>query len=111
MDTTKFKMGWMIVAFDLPTKEKEERKHYALFRKFLIEDGFHMIQYSVYARAMVTHARMQTHIRRIKQTIPPEGSIRVWYITEAQWQRSIVIHGKPAREIDPEALPGQIEFW
>ena len=85
MDTTKFKMGWMIVAFDLPTKEKEERKQYTIFRKFLIADGFHMIQYSVYARAMVTHARMQTHVRRIKQTIPPEGSIRVWYITEAQW--------------------------
>ena len=111
MDTTKFKMGWMIVAFDLPTKEKQERKRYTLFRKFLIEDGFHMIQYSVYARAMVTHARMQTHIRRIKMEIPPEGSIRVWYITEAQWQRSIVIHGKPAKEIDPEQLPGQMQFW
>ena len=37
----------MILAFDLPTKEKEERKQYALFRKFLIEDGFHMIQFSL----------------------------------------------------------------
>jgi len=111
MDTTKFKMGWMILAFDLPTKEKEERRQYTLFRKFLIEDGFHMIQFSVYARAMVSHARMQTHIRRIKQAIPPEGSIRVWYITEAQWQRSIVIHGRPAKEVEPEALPNQLQFW
>lgn len=101
----------MIVAFDLPTKEKEERKQYTLFRKFLIEDGFHMIQYSVYARAMVTNARMQTHIRRIQRTTPPEGSVRVWYITEAQWQRSIVIYGKPATKINPEKLPEQIEFW
>lgn len=111
MDTTKFKMGWMIVAFDLPTKEKEERRQYTLFRKFLIEDGFQMIQFSVYARAMVSHARMQTHIRRIKMAVPPEGSLRVWYITEAQWQRSIVIHGKPAVEVVPEKLPGQMQFW
>ena len=111
MDTTKFKMGWMILAFDLPTKEKEERKQYTLFRNFLIEDGFQMIQYSVYARPMVTHARMQTHIRRIKMAIPPEGNIRVWYITNAQWQRSLVIHGKPAKKIEPEALPEQMQFW
>ena len=101
----------MILAFDLPTKEKEERKRYSIFRRFLIEDGFHMIQFSVYARAMVSHARMQTHTRRIKQAVPSEGSIRVWYITEAQWQRSIVIHGKPAKEIEPESLPSQLQFW
>ena len=60
---------------------------------------------------MVTHSRMVTHTRRIKQAIPYEGSIRVWYITEAQWQRSIVIHGKPAAQVDPEPLPDQLQFW
>jgi len=104
-------MGWMILAFDLPTKEADERKSYTTFRRFLIEDGFHMIQFSVYARGIISHARMQTHIRRIKMAIPAEGSIRVWYITEAQWQRSLIYHGKPAKEIPPEDIPQQIQFW
>ena len=43
--------------------------------------------------------------------IPPEGNIRVWYITNAQWQRSLVFHGKPAKRIEPEALPEQMQFW
>ena len=101
----------MIVAFDLPVKEKEDRKRYAKFRKFLLGDGFQMIQLSVYARPMVTHSRMVTHMRRIKGAIPSEGTIRVWYITEAQWQRSLVIHGKPATQVDPEPLPEQLQIW
>lgn len=111
MDFTKFKMGWMIVAFDLPTKLKEERRDYALFRKFLIEDGFLMIQYSVYARAIVSHSRMLTHSRRIEQSLPAQGSLRVWYITQAQWERSLVMHGKPVQKIEPESLPSQLQFW
>ena len=101
----------MIVAFDLPVKEKEDRKRYAKFRKFLLGDGFQMIQLSVYARPMVTHSRMVTHMRRIKGAIPSEGTIRVWYITEAQWQRSLVIHGKPATQVDPEPIPEQLQIW
>lgn len=104
-------MGWLIVAFDLPVTEKEARKAYTNFRKFLLNDGFQMIQFSVYARPMVTHARMQTHIRRVEQEIPPEGSIRAWYVTQAQWQRSLVIHGKPAQKVDPEGIPEQIQLW
>ena len=111
MDTTKFEMGWMIVAFDLPVKRKKDRKNYAKFRKFLLGDGFHMIQLSVYARPMVTHSRMMTHMRRIKTAVPPEGTIRVWYITEAQWQRSLVVHGKPATKVSPESIPDQLQFW
>ncbi|MGC6426759.1 MAG: CRISPR-associated endonuclease Cas2 [Akkermansiaceae bacterium] len=50
MDTTTFKMGWLMVAFDLPTKTKDERKRYTHFRKCLLDDGFLMMQYSVYIR-------------------------------------------------------------
>lgn len=111
MDSIQFKMGWLIVAFDLPVTEKEARKAYADFRKFLLKDGFQMIQFSVYARPMVTHSRMQTHLRRVEQEIPPNGSVRAWYVTQAQWQRSLVIYGKPAEKHIPEGLPEQTLFW
>ena len=39
---------WIIVLFDLPTDTIQARKHYTRFRKFLLEDGFTMMQYSVY---------------------------------------------------------------
>ena len=41
---------WVIVMFDLPTDDKYMRKDYTRFRKFLLEDGFIMMQYSVYMR-------------------------------------------------------------
>ena len=104
-------MGWLMVAFDLPVKTKEERKRATDFRKFLIDDGFQMIQFSVYARPCVTFARQQTHLRRIRLVVPPEGSIRAIYITKAQWERAFIIHGKPAAEVAPEQIPEQITLW
>lgn len=39
----------IIVFFDLPVVNKKERKVYAQFRKFLLKDGYDMVQYSVYS--------------------------------------------------------------
>lgn len=111
MDTEKFKMGWLIVAFDLPVTEREQRKRATDFRKFLLDDGYQMIQFSVYARACVTFARQETHLARVKQNIPEEGSVRAIYVTRAQWERSFVIQGSPASPIEAEDLPDQIQLW
>ena len=40
----------MIVFFDLPVKTKNERREATRFRNFLMNDGYHMLQFSVYAR-------------------------------------------------------------
>jgi CRISPR-associated protein Cas2 len=104
-------MGWLMVAFDLPVVTKLERKRATDFRKFLIDDGFQMIQFSVYARPCVTFARQETHLRRIRQAVPPDGSIRVLYITKAQWERAFIVHGKPAVEVEAEDIPQQILLW
>ena len=111
MDTTKFKMGWLMVAFDLPTKTKKERKRYTRFRSFLLDDGFQMMQYSIYIRPCVSHARQETHVRRVKEMIPAEGAVRIIFITRAQWERSYIVHGKPAQEVPPEELPEQTLLW
>jgi len=111
VDTEKFKMGWLIVAFDLPTLSKEQRKAAHDFREWLKDDGYQMLQWSVYARACVTFARQETHVERVKQSLPPEGSVRVIFVTRAQWERSFIIHGSPASEVPPEDLPEQIQLW
>ena len=40
----------MLVFFDLPVKTGVERRNAARFRNFLLNDSYHMIQFSVYAR-------------------------------------------------------------
>lgn len=111
LDPDKFKMGWLIVAFDLPVKTREQRKRATDFRQFLLDDGYLMVQLSVYARSCVSFARQETHLDRLKRSLPCEGSVRAWFLTRAQWERSHVIHGAPAREVGPEGMPEQIQLW
>lgn len=104
-------MGWLVVAFDLPVLTAKQRKEANGFRKFLIDDGFQMIQFSLYVRPCVSFARQQTHLDRVKQGIPPEGKVRAFYVTRAQWERAFVIYGSPAKEVPPEDMPEQIQLW
>ena len=111
MDTEKFKMGWLVIAFDLPVGTPKQRKAAADFRKFLLHDGYQMAPFSVYARACVSFARQETHLERLKKNLPPEGSVRAIFVTRAQWKRSFVIQGSPASEQGAEDLPEQIQLW
>ena len=111
MDTEKFKMGWLMVAFDLPVITKKQRKAATAFRNFLLDDGFAMMQYSVDIRPCVTFARQETHIDHVKKNLPPEGSVRAVFVTRAQWERSFVIHGAPAQQGSAERMPEQLQFW
>jgi CRISPR/Cas system-associated protein endoribonuclease Cas2 len=45
-----WKTVWLIAMFDLPVDTPAQRRAYARFRKDLLEDGFTMMQYSVYQR-------------------------------------------------------------
>ena len=44
----------LMIMFDLPMDTAIERKEYQQFRKKLINEGFLMIQYSVYERVCVS---------------------------------------------------------
>ena len=58
------RMGWLMAMFDLPVILDEERKEAARFRKALLDDGFIMIQYSVYSRPCVSLERMAKYALR-----------------------------------------------
>lgn len=111
MDPDRYKMGWLLVAFDLPVGTKAQRKRATDFRNFLLDDGYLMIQWSVYARSCVTFARQETHLDRLKHHLPPEGSVRSWFISRVQWEAGFVLHGQPDEEVSPEQMPEQIQLW
>lgn len=111
MDTEKYKMGWLLVTFDLPVGTKAQRKVAHDFREWLKDDGYAMIQWSVYARSCVTFSRQETHIARVRAQLPEEGNVRVLFVTRAQWERSYVLHGSPAKLHPPEDMPEQILLW
>lgn len=101
-------MGWLMAMFDLPVVLEEERKEASRFRKALLDDGFIMIQYSVYSRPCVSLERMKKYYERVKSYAPYTGDIRLLFFTDKQWQISKLICRKPKKL---EKIPEQIEFF
>ena len=83
----------ILVFFDLPVSSKTDRKSYAAFRKFLINDGYDMLQYSVYSRITQNHDDSKKHIARLSRAQPPKGSVRVMLVTEKQYHSMIILVG------------------
>ena len=52
----------VIVMFDLPVITEKERKIATKFRKYLLDDGFIMMQYSVYSRICKNNDDLNKHI-------------------------------------------------
>lgn len=86
----------VIVFFDLPVVKKNERKIYSQFRRFLLNDGYDMLQYSVYSRLCNGTDMANKHLKRLNQSLPPKGSIRCLVITEKQYEEMKFLVGKPS---------------
>ena len=75
----------LIVFFDLPTKTKADKRAYTLFRRFLLQDGYDMIQWSVYGRVINGSDDANTHSKRLENNLPAAGSVRCLQISEKQF--------------------------
>jgi len=89
---------WIFVFFDLPTKTKKERKRYTDFRRFLLKDGFIMMQFSVYARICKGNDSVNTHKKRVKEHLPSRGNIRMLSITDLQYSKMEILIGVKKEE-------------
>lgn len=83
----------LMVMFDLPTTSPEDRRRYSQFRKFLINDGYFMMQYSVYARTTRNHDDAKKHMARLQKNLPSEGAVRCLLITEKQYAKMKILVG------------------
>ena len=83
----------LMVFFDLPVVSKEDRTIYARFRKFLIEDGYDMLQFSVYCRIVNGEDAVDKHLSRLKKALPPKGSVRFLQITDKQYAAMKILVG------------------
>ncbi len=80
--------------FDLPTLKKKERKYATKFRKSLLDQGFHMAQYSVYYRLLDGKEAIDSMERKIMQDPPPKGSIHILTITDKQYENIRLIENR-----------------
>ena len=96
------KLMRIIVFFDLPVKSKKQRRDATRFRNFLLKDGYHMMQYSVYARVCNGTDSIEVHKKRLRAALPSAGAIRAIVITEKQFESIEILLGSKSECDDPK---------
>jgi len=85
----------LLVFFDLPVATKADRRAYTVFRRFLLNDGYDMIQFSVYGRIVNGADAEEKHLKRLAANIPAAGSIRMLTVTEKQYASMKLLISEP----------------
>ncbi|RKJ55196.1 CRISPR-associated endonuclease Cas2 [Butyricicoccus sp. 1XD8-22] len=89
----------LVLFFDLPMVSKTDRRIYTKFRKYLITDGFIMLQFSVYVKIFPNRDSLVQYTDRLKRNLPTKGSIRIMSVTEKQYEKmQILIGGQSLQE-------------
>jgi CRISPR-associated protein Cas2 len=88
---------WLFVLFDLPVGTKDERRHATRFRNFLKDDGYLMLQFSVYARICRAEEAVDKHLARVVKSLPPKGSVRALQVTDKQYARMKLLVGDSSK--------------
>jgi CRISPR-associated protein Cas2 len=77
----------LMVLFDLPTETRVDRKRYSKFRDSLLDDGFVMLQFSIYIRHCSSRENMLVHIKRVRENLPANGKIAILPVTDKQFEK------------------------
>lgn len=85
----------VLVMFDLPVVTKKERKTATNFRKYLLDEGYVMMQYSVYYRICNGYDMAKRHISILERAVPKKGSVRAILLTEKQFSEMKLLVGDP----------------
>jgi CRISPR-associated protein Cas2 len=94
MRSDEVRVLWLFVFFDLPVGTKSERRVATRFRNFLKDDGYMMLQLSVYARVCRGEEAIDKHLLRVTKNLPKKGSIRCLQVTDKQYGRMRLLIGE-----------------
>lgn len=89
----------MLLFFDLPVETAEDRRNYVRFRKFLIKNGFMMVQESVYSKLALNQTVVDSMTEFIRRNKPPSGLVQLLVVTEKQYGKIEYITGSNSSDI------------
>lgn len=101
-----YRLMWLYVMFDLPVGTKKERKAATRFRKFLLDEGFEMAQFSVYLRFAASKEAAETYIQKVRRSLPPSGKVHIVTLTDKQYANARIFTGRKSerRSGNPDQL-------
>ncbi len=77
----------LLIFFDLPMETSKNRRDYTVFHKYLIKNGFIMMQKSVYSKLVINGVTSQAVKERVSRNLPPDGIVELLEVTENQFSR------------------------
>lgn len=89
----------ILVMFDLPVGTEAERKNYRNFRKYLIKNGFLMLQESIYCKIAQNTTAADAIISNVRKNKPETGLVQVLKITEKQYAKMEYIVGERKSDV------------
>ena len=98
----------LIVFFDLPTETSIQRRQYAQFRKYLVKNGYLMMQKSVYSKLAIDGKMADALIGRLAENKPPEGLVQVLQVTEKQFAAIKYIAGNGGTKEELDSTEGLV---
>jgi len=93
---------WMFALFDLPVATQPDRKAYTSFRRLLLNEGFSMLQFSVYARWYRSEESAEADRGLIRAHLPPDGQVRLLMVTDRQFGKMDIFYGKIRRTAEEQ---------
>lgn len=84
----------MMIMFDLPTYSLQDMREYRKFRKFLIENGFIMMQESIYTKLLLNGASATLMSKQVRKAVPKDGLVQMLIVTEKQFAGMELLSGE-----------------
>lgn len=90
----------VLVFFDLPITTSENKRAYVKkFRKFLLKNGFMMLQESVYCKLALNGTAVKAIVDNVHKNKPEEGLVQLLSVTEKQYAKMDIIVGNIKSEV------------
>jgi CRISPR-associated protein Cas2 len=90
---SSYKTMWILVAFDLPVKTKTQMRVANQFRQKLKNEGFIMLQKSVYSYYAFSKERCDIMEKHIKQIVPSNGHVCLLFFTDRMFKMTKHFYG------------------
>lgn len=89
----------ILVFFDLPTLTNDDLREYRRFRKYLVKNGFFMMQESIYSKIALNQTAAKIVVGNLHKHKPTSGIVQVLAVTERQYANMEYLVGELHTEV------------
>lgn len=89
----------ILLFFDLPVATPADRHEYNVFHRYLLKNGFLMLQESVYSKLALNSSAVQAIVAGLYKNKPADGLVQILTVTEKQYSRMEYILGESGTDV------------